>query len=79
MFIKDVFNQLLDGQVPRNVEHESKAFNLSHHASEFQEVALLVKALVEIVKVPVLDEKGSVTKDSSAIQTKYQSIGDVLA
>lgn len=77
-FIKNVFKGMLDGQMPKDKEYKPEAFDLSHHASEFQEAALLVKALVEIVKVPVLDEKGSITKESSEVQEKYQSMGDVL-
>ncbi|PZO13704.1 MAG: hypothetical protein DCF25_15765 [Leptolyngbya foveolarum] len=77
--MKNAFNRLLGGQISEDTEHEPEAFDLSRYASEFQEVALLVKALVEIVKVPVLDEKGAITKDSYAVQEKYQSMGDVLA
>lgn len=76
LFIKNVFSNLLYGKAIKSIEHKPESFDLSQHVSEFQEIALLVKALVEIVKVPVLDDRGVVTQDSSEIQKRYQSIGD---
>lgn len=76
-FLKNVFNKIRYGRTVKSIENQSDSFDLSQHVSEFQEIALLVKALVEIAKVPVLDDKGVVTQDSSEIQSKYQAIGDV--
>ena len=75
LFIKNVFSKLLCGHAVEGIKNKPESFDLSQHVSEFQEVALLVKALVEVVKVPVLDGKGVVTKDSSEIQKRYQSMG----
>ncbi|MGI2907595.1 hypothetical protein [Tolypothrix sp. VBCCA 56010] len=44
-------------------------------ASKFQEVALLVKALAEIMKTPVLDNEGQLNPASRTIQAKYRTLG----
>ena len=75
LFVRNAYSKLLYGHPIEDIKHPPKAFDLSQHVSEFQEIALLVKALVEIVKVPVLDDEGAVTDDSADIQTRYQSIG----
>jgi hypothetical protein len=74
LFVRNAYSKLLYGHPIEDTENPPEAFDLSQHVSEFQEIALLVKALVEIVKVPVLDDEGVVTEDSAEIQTRYQSI-----
>lgn len=44
-------------------------------ASKFQEVALLIKALTEIMKTRVLDSEGQLNLATLTIQEKYRSIG----
>jgi hypothetical protein len=56
-------------------ELESKPFDRDRDASKFQEVALLVKALAEIMKTPVLDNEGQLNPASRTIQAKYRTLG----
>ncbi|MBD1895619.1 hypothetical protein [Coleofasciculus sp. FACHB-129] len=52
-------------------ELESQSFETNRDASKFQQVGLLVKALVEIMKTPVLDTKGNLNPSSATIKAKY--------
>ncbi|MEH2170702.1 MAG: hypothetical protein V7K41_29430 [Nostoc sp.] len=54
---------------------EAQPFNRDRDASKFQEVALLVKALAEIMKTPVLDSEGYLNPASTTIQAKYRTLG----
>jgi len=72
--VKGILGRLLEAQNCRGTKYQPDEFDVSRHALEFQKVALLVKALVEIVKVPVLNQKGDITDDSAEIQRKYQSM-----
>lgn len=56
-------------------ELEFKPFDRDRDASKFQEVALLVKALAEIMKTPVLDNEGQLNPASRTIQAKYRTLG----
>ncbi|HYX14769.1 MAG TPA: hypothetical protein VE944_10450 [Nostoc sp.] len=56
-------------------ELEAQPFNRDLHARKFQEVALLVKALAEIMKTPVLDNEGYLNPTSTTIQAKYRTLG----
>ncbi|MGB6068200.1 MAG: hypothetical protein WBG50_25620 [Desulfomonilaceae bacterium] len=55
---------------------DTSTFNVANDldVKKFQEVGLMVSALSEIMKTPVLDEKGNLTDQSSNIQLKYRSI-----
>jgi hypothetical protein len=55
---------------------ESRPFDLNRDASNFQQVALLIKALAEIMKTPVLDSQGQLNPATAAIHAKYRTIGD---
>jgi hypothetical protein len=55
-------------------ELESKPFNRVQDAAKFQQAALLVKALVEIMKTPVLDKKGNLNSAAVTIQAKYRTL-----
>ena len=57
-------------------ELESRAFERNRDACKFQQVALLVKALVEIMKTPVLDSSGQLNPAAATIQAKYRILGD---
>lgn len=57
-------------------ELESRAFERNRDASKFQQVLLLVKALFEIVKTPVLDSEGQLNPAAATIQAKYRILGD---
>lgn len=51
-------------------------FNKNRDASKFQQVALLIKALAEIMKTPVLDTQGQLNPVTATIQAKYRTLGD---
>jgi hypothetical protein len=51
------------------------SFDKNRDASKFQKVALLVKALAEIMKTPVLDSEGQLNPITATIQAKYRTWG----
>ncbi|MEC4814075.1 MAG: hypothetical protein SAK29_12500 [Scytonema sp. PMC 1069.18] len=54
---------------------ESKAsFDKTTDAQQFQQVALLIKALAEIMKTPVLDTQGQLNPTTATIQAKYRTL-----
>jgi hypothetical protein len=52
-------------------ELESQAFNSERDAAKFQQIMLLVKALVEIMKTPILDSEGNLNPITANITEKY--------
>ncbi|MBE9004783.1 hypothetical protein IQ259_06995 [Fortiea sp. LEGE XX443] len=56
-------------------ELESLPFDRSRDASKFQQVGLLVKALAEIMKTPILDSEGKLNPVTATIQAKYRTLG----
>jgi len=52
-----------------------QSFDTKRDASKFQQVALLVKALVEIIKTPILDNQGDLNPATATIQAKYRTLG----
>ncbi|MBD2199739.1 MULTISPECIES: hypothetical protein [Calothrix] len=55
---------------------ESRPFDRNRDAKNFQQVALVIKALAEIMKTPILDSQGQLNPASAAIQAKYRTLGD---
>lgn len=51
------------------------SFDTKRDASKFQQVALLVKALAEIIKTPILDSQGDLNPATATIQAKYRNLG----
>lgn len=51
------------------------SFDNKRDASKFQQVALLVKALAEIIKTPILDNQGDLNPATATIQAKYRNLG----
>lgn len=51
------------------------SFDKDRDVIKFQQVALLVKALAEIMKTPVLDSKGKLNPITATIQAKYRTLG----
>lgn len=49
-------------------------FNPERYAAQFQQTALLIKALAEILKIPVLDAEGNLNKDTADLKAKYRTI-----
>lgn len=58
-------------------ELEAQPFNRDRDASKFQEVALLIKALAEIMKIPILDNEGLLNPTTLTIQAKYKTLGGI--
>ena len=57
-------------------EMESQPFDRKRDASKFQQVALLIKALAEIMKTPVVNEEGNLNPALLTITANYQLLGD---
>jgi hypothetical protein len=55
-------------------ELESRPFDKNRDADKFQKVALLIKALAEIMKTPVLDSQGKLNPVTYRIMNKYGNI-----
>lgn len=49
-------------------------FDKNRDAGQFQQVALLIKAISEIMKTPVLDSKGQLNPATATITAKYRSL-----
>jgi hypothetical protein len=52
-------------------ELESRPFDSKRDAKKFQQVILLIKALAEIMKTPVLDSQGKLNPATAKIKAKY--------
>jgi hypothetical protein len=53
---------------------ESQKFAREQHASKFQKVALLIKALAEILKTPVLTDDGQLNIGTVTLLEKYRTL-----
>lgn len=70
--LKSLNNQAIHGLD----ELESlKYFDKNRDAGQFQQVALLIKAISEIIKTPVLDGEGWINPTTGAITARYCSLG----
>jgi hypothetical protein len=54
---------------------ESQPFDRKRDAAKFQQVALLIKALAEIMKTPILDNEGKLNPATANLQAKYRTLG----
>jgi hypothetical protein len=57
------------------LQPKSQPFESDKECNKFQQVALLVKALAEIMKTPVLDSKGQLNPATATIEAKYRNLG----
>ena len=74
--LRDVLVSLNNRAIYGLDELESLAhFDPNRDAAKFQQVALLVKAISEIMKTPVLDSKGQLNPATGAITARYRSLG----
>lgn len=55
-------------------ELESQEFDRERDASKFQKVALLIRAIAEILKTPVLNEEGKINIGTITILEKYRTL-----
>jgi hypothetical protein len=51
------------------------SFDKNRNATKFQQVALVVKALAEIMKTPILDSEGELNPATATISFKYRTLG----
>lgn len=55
-------------------ELDFQPFDVDRDAGKFQQVGLLVKAVIEIMKTPVLDSEGNLNPAGATIKAKYRTI-----
>jgi hypothetical protein len=72
--LKVLVNNLNDRATEGLSELESKPFKRERDAEKFQQVALLIKALAEIMKTPVLDADGNLNQATATLKAKYRTI-----
>jgi len=69
--LKDLIKILNDRAINGLAELESRPFVRERDAGKFQQVALLIKALVEIMKIPILDTEGNLNQATAGLNEKY--------
>jgi hypothetical protein len=75
--LSNLVESLNDRAVLSLNELESRLFERNRDASKFQQAALLVKALAEIMKTPVLDGEGQLNPATATIKAKYRTLGGI--
>lgn len=74
-FLAIILGCLVEGQTYEKAKQGSKKFDVAQDVLKFQQTALLIKALVEIIKTPVLDNRGNINSLSITVQEKYKETG----
>jgi hypothetical protein len=69
-----LLNTLNDRAIDGLIELESKPFERERDAAKFQQIALLIKALAEIMKTPILDTAGNLNQTTAMLKTLYKNI-----
>jgi hypothetical protein len=69
--LKDLVKILNDRAINGLAALESKPFIRERDAVKFQQVALLIKALAEIMKTPILDTNGNLNQATAILKKKY--------
>ena len=72
--LTDLVKTVNDKAIEGLTELESKPFKRERDAGKFQQVALLIKALAEIMKTPVLDAEGNLNQATATLKAKYRAI-----
>ncbi len=67
--LTDLLNTLNNRATDGLIKLESKPFDQERDAAKFQQVALLIKALAEIMKTPVLDTAGNLNQTTATLKT----------
>jgi len=70
--VESLNQRAIDGLI--KLESKPLPFNPGRDAAQFQQVALLVKALVEIIKTPILDAEGNFNTEARKVRAKYRSL-----
>ncbi len=74
--LKDLLKSLNNRAIYGLDELESLPyFDPNQDAGKFQQVALLIKAISEIMKTPILDSEGFINPATGAITARYRSLG----
>jgi hypothetical protein len=69
--LEDLVKNLNDRATDSLEKLESQSFVRNRDAEVFQQVALLIKALAEIMKTPILDTEGKLNQYMPALKEKY--------
>jgi hypothetical protein len=72
--LTELLNTLNDRAIDGLIELESKPFERERDAAKFQQIALLIKALAEIMKTPILDTAGNLNQTTAMLKTLYKNI-----
>ena len=72
--LKNLLEILNSKAIDGLVKLESKPFICERDAAKFQQVALLIKSLAEIMKTPVLDAQGNLNPNTAGLKAKYRTI-----
>ncbi|PAX53254.1 hypothetical protein [Brunnivagina elsteri] len=76
--VKYLFNAINPGKehsgVPEFLRKRHKTFDPKRDAEQFQQVALLIKGLVEILKTPILDNEAKLNLGTVPILEKYRTL-----
>jgi hypothetical protein len=72
--LRDTLKSLNSRAVEGLNQLESQPFDATRDAEKFQQVALLMKGLVEILKTPVMNSEGKINLGTVTILEKYRSL-----
>jgi hypothetical protein len=72
--LEELVETLNDKAIKGLIELESKPFVPAQDVAKFQQVVLLIKALVEILKTSVLDAEGNLNSATAGLKAKYRTI-----
>jgi hypothetical protein len=72
--LKYLVESLNDRAINDLIKLETQTFVRDRDAAKFQQVAILIKALGEIMKTPVLNAEGNLNEATGTIKAKYRNI-----
>lgn len=72
--LKNIVQRLNLKAIDELTNLESQPFDAKRDAVKFQQVALLVKAIAEIVKTPVLDSDGNLNQATANLKARYSNL-----
>ncbi|AFY66922.1 hypothetical protein [Geitlerinema sp. PCC 7407] len=72
--LQDLINRLNSRALEGLEDLETRPFVRERDAEKFQQVALLIKALAEIMKTPVLTTDGALNDEAMKLQVKYRNL-----
>ena len=72
--LTELVNNLNNKAIESLIKLESRTFITETDAAEFQRLLLLIKALHEIMKTPILDNKGNLNRNKNNFKQKYGNL-----